>query len=193
MTDPVNIVIPVKGFRDGKSRLAGALTQADRCQLNRYLAERTLKTVLAAAVPDARILVISPDGAVEAAAERHGAEYLQQTGTGLNEALSDAAARLPAVRTIYVAADLPDLTAEDVSDLAGLGGIVICPDEAGRGTNILSLPAPATIPFRFGPGSFAAHRMAADETGLPVEIVRRPGTMFDLDKKADLSRLKGWP
>jgi 2-phospho-L-lactate guanylyltransferase (CobY/MobA/RfbA family) len=47
------------------------------------------------------------------------------------------------------------------------------------------------IPPAFGPNSFARHVDLASTSGLPVRIVDRPGTRWDLDTPQDLDDL-GW-
>jgi 2-phospho-L-lactate guanylyltransferase len=72
--------------------------------------------------------------------------------------------------------------------LPAAGGVAIAPDRAGRGTNGLALRPPDAIGFRFGAGSFAAHRADAEAAGVPLVEVHRPGLEFDLDTPADLAR-----
>ncbi|MGB0632429.1 MAG: 2-phospho-L-lactate guanylyltransferase, partial [Alphaproteobacteria bacterium] len=186
MPDPVQIIVPVKGLTDGKSRLADVLAPDERAALNRYLAERTLRTVREC-FPDDMLTVVSPDPEMRTPANEGGAHFVLQSGTGLNAGLAEAASALPPGRTIIVAADLPDLSAADLALLADIRGIGIAPDESGNGTNALSLPTPRAIAFQFGPNSFTAHKTAADATGLPVDIFHRPGLAFDLDTKDNLS------
>ena len=192
MAERLNIVVPVKGLRDGKSRLSGVLAGDERVELNRFLAKRTLG-LIETAFPEADRWVVSPDPAIRKIAEWSNTGFIAQSGTGLNEGLAEAAAAVAPVRTVYIAADLPELSAEDIVELANVPGIAIAPDERASGTNALSFPLPGSIGFGFGPGSLYVHIGNAAATGLAVEIVKRPGLMLDLDTKDDLSRLKGWP
>ena len=192
MAERLNIVVPVKGLRDGKSRLSGVLAGDERVELNRFLAMRTLD-LIETAFPDSDRWVVSPDPAIRKIARRSGAGFIPQSGAGLNEGLAEAAAAVAPVRTVYVSADLPELSAEDIVELAHVPGIAIAPDERASGTNALSLPLPHSIEFGFGSGSLSVHKENATATGLVVEIVRRPGLLFDLDTKDDLSRVEGWP
>jgi 2-phospho-L-lactate guanylyltransferase len=64
----------------------------------------------------------------------------------------------------------------------------VAPDRLGTGTNGLALSPPGVIGFRFGAGSFAAHRAEAAAAGLEPVIVTRPGLAFDLDTPEDLAR-----
>ncbi|MEC8531230.1 MAG: 2-phospho-L-lactate guanylyltransferase, partial [Pseudomonadota bacterium] len=97
------------------------------------------------------------------------------------------------VRTVVVAADLPNMTVEDLLPMKVRSGIAIAPDESGLGTNALSLPSPTAISFQYGYGSFNAHCKEARTKRYPLKIICRPGLAFDLDTKDDLTRLKGWP
>lgn len=183
----VNLVIPVKGFRAGKSRLAPALPDDERRALARRLALRTVARARAVAAPEA-ILLLSPDDEALRAAEVAGVRGFRQRTTGLNAGLREICRSLPRIRTVVVAADLPLLEAGDVAALLDAGGVGLSPDEAGSGTNALSLPGPGAIPFRFGEDSFRAHREAASRAGLAVAVIDRPGLRFDLDAPDDLRR-----
>jgi len=192
VTEPVNIVVPIKGLREGKTRLAGALSSDERHSLNSYLAERTL-AVIRDALPDAVRWAVSPDPEIGDLARRFGAKFFAQSGHGLNAGLAEVCTGLETTRTVYVAADLPDLSVDDIVLLSVSDVIAIAPDESGRGTNALSLPVPRAIDFQFGPDSFARHKETAAAAGHPIGILRRPGLAFDLDTKDDLARLGGWP
>lgn len=192
MTITVSIVIPVKGLRTGKSRLAGVIADDARAALNRYLAERTLRIAASVGTP-AEIWAVSPDAEVGVLARDLSIGFIQQRTDGLNDALAEAACQLPQRRTVYIAADLPDLIAADISALIEAPGIGIAPDEGEQGTNALSLPSPAEIDFHFGPNSFELHRTDATKSRFSAETIRRPGLAFDLDTELDFERLKGWP
>jgi 2-phospho-L-lactate/phosphoenolpyruvate guanylyltransferase len=192
MTPPCTIVIPIKGLRTGKTRLSAVLSDDARFDLNSYLAERTLQTA-SDLNGDTNICVVSPDPEVKTIAARYSADFLLQTTDGLNPALEQAARALPESRTVYLAADLPDLVVDDIRALADATNIGISPDQAGRGTNALTLPTPRTIGFRFGANSFETHCALARQTGLQVTTIDRPGLSYDLDTETDLEAVKGWP
>ena len=191
MTDPLNVLVPIKGLRDGKSRLNEVLTMEQRISLNRYLAQRTLN-IVTAAFPDAGVTIVSPDSSLNHLVSSYRALLVSQDSTGLNAGLTEAAAALSPARTVIVAADLPNLEVEDLHQLVLVAEIGIAPDESGHGTNALSLPGPQTIGFRFGHSSCANHTLEANKMGYGVEFIRRSGLAFDIDTKDDLSRLKGW-
>ena len=95
-------------------------------------------------------------------------------------------------RLVVLHGDLPNLAADDVAALidAAAGGpaVAIAPDRLGTGTNGLALRPPGVIGFRFGAGSFAAHRAEAQTAGVDPAVVVRPGLAFDLDTPEDLAR-----
>ncbi|HEY7975615.1 MAG TPA: hypothetical protein VID72_09755, partial [Ktedonobacterales bacterium] len=78
-------VIPLNQLDRAKSRLAGALTPAERAALVLALAERTLRALRDADTLEG-IAVVSPDPAALAWAETHGAIPLRQPTADANGA-----------------------------------------------------------------------------------------------------------
>ena len=80
--------------------------------------------------------------------------------------------------------DLPLATAADLGAIAAASqDVVIVPDEARDGTNVLRL-GPRALPrfrFSFGPQSYAAHCAHAEATGLEVRTITAPALAFDVD------------
>jgi 2-phospho-L-lactate guanylyltransferase len=188
----VRIIVPHRGLAAAKTRLAGVLDDAEREALARRLLERVL-AVAHAACGD--VVVISPSDALGPLVAAAGARLVHQIGMGLNAGLEQARREALADRVealVVLHGDLPNLGTEDVAALLravpAAGGVAIAPDRAGSGTNGLALRPPDAIPFRFGIGSLAAHRAAADEAGVARVEVDRPGLAFDLDTPADLAR-----
>ena len=68
-------------------------------------------------------------------------------------------------------------------------GVVIVPSSDGAGTNALLRTPPDVIESRFGPGSFEAHWSQAQARGVPVEVARPAGLMFDIDTPEDVAEL----
>jgi 2-phospho-L-lactate guanylyltransferase len=186
------IIVPHRGLEAAKTRLAPVLDAAERVELARKLLARVL-TVAREAGQD--VVVISPVSSLEPIVVASGARLVVQRGMGLNRGLDQARAEAVAdgIETLAVLhGDLPNLTAADVlaliSAVEGAPGVAIAPDRAGMGTNGLALRPLGAIGFQFGPGSFAAHRVAAEAAGVPITIVERPGLAFDLDTPEDLTR-----
>lgn len=192
MTSTSNVIIPVKGLRCGKSRLSDSMSDAERFDLNCYLADRTVRIV--ATLEDiVEITVVSPDANVREIADRHGAKFILQTSRGLNAGLDEAARQVPDRRTVYLAADLPELEPDDIRTHISAQGIGISPDRKREGTNALSVPTPRKIEFRFGPKSYDTHCALARAAGFPASTIDRAGIAFDVDTKSDLACMKGWP
>ncbi len=188
------IVIPVKSPDLCKSRLRGALADADR----RALVAAMLLHVVGAAseVGDAKVLLLGPS--------RHGLSasmpLLADEGDDLNGAAASAvriAIEAGVDRIAFVAADLPLVTHTELEmllardDEVSRDDVAIAADRLGQGTNALALPLPRAGGFRFGygPGSFRRHRADAARLGLRVQEIRAPGLGFDIDTPADLAAL----
>lgn len=190
MTVRASIVIPVKGFSAGKSRLSGVLSDRDREALVRRLAERTVR--IAQSLPNVDLVAVTPDPVTADILVAMGIRVVQETAGDLNGALAEAAATLGDRRTIVLPADLPELEPDDIAAHADAAGVGLSPDRRCSGTNMLSLPAPGAIPFRFGPQSLQVHAREAHAARIGIVWIARPGLAFDLDTPADLLRLKGW-
>ena len=192
MSKAANIVIPVKGLAAGKTRLKDTLSDNERYSLNSWLTKRTLRIAAEISGPNS-LYVVSTDKEVQTLSNEVGAIFLLQQSTGLNEGLAEAAASLPPLPSLYLAADLPTVTSSDIRLLLELPFIGIAPDGAETGTNALRVPTPTTLTFQFGGMSFRKHRQQATATKIATQIVRTPGLSFDVDTKDDLIQLEGWP
>lgn len=183
-------LVPLKGTALGKSRLAPALSAAERSRLVRDMFTHVLEVLRRTSAVDG-IAVVTP----EPAAVPAGVLTLPDTGEGANEAIAQAARALHergAQCLLVLPADLPHLEPADVAALVAAsrpGGCAIAPDHRGEGTNAICFALPVSFRFRFGEGSFAKHLAEAERLGLRPAVVRRPGLAFDVDEFADLARL----
>ncbi len=190
-------IVPARPLEEGKSRLADALTQAERRQLNQLFFHQTLQTV-ASVVGQDRVLVVSRSQALLKAAEAMRVQtLLEEPPHGLNEALTQAAGIARgrgASAVLSVSCDLPFMVAGDLKILLDTAlegdGLAIASDRSGTGTNALVLSPAGVIPYAYGLGSFAAHQTAAAEKGLVLNVVRRPGLSFDIDTPDDFEQME---
>jgi 2-phospho-L-lactate guanylyltransferase len=190
-------IVPVKPLRRGKSRLAGALSEDEREDLNRLLLERTLKTLTDLKEVD-QVLVVSRDPSVLSIAREMGARTVQEDGApALNTALKRATviAQVYASRGVLVVpADLPLLSSEAIMTLLDRAinppVIVIAPDRHQKGTNALLLSPANIIEYDFGPESFKRHCERARKSGARLEIVDLPTLGLDLDLPEDLELVR---
>lgn len=188
----VRIIVPHRGLAAAKTRLAPVLDDGEREALARRLLEQVLRVAHEAC---GDVVVITPSEALSPLVTAAGARLVVQHGLGLNAGLEQAREEAIADRIatlLVLHGDLPNLGADDVAALLDAlpdtGGVAIAPDRAGTGTNGLALRPPDAIGFRFGAGSFAAHAQEAQNAGVPLAEVHRPGLAFDLDTPADLAR-----
>lgn len=181
----LRLVLPARPPREGKQRLAGALSPDARETLNRAFFERTL-SIACAVLPPAAILVVSRSDELLARARARGAEPLRETGTGLNAALEQVAAHVDGGALLSLSCDLPLLEPGDLEAMvADPADVVLAPDRAGTGTNALLVRAAGAIPYLYGLCSAAAHREAA--AGLRFASIQRPGLACDVDTPDDLA------
>lgn len=177
------LLVPVKRWERAKSRLVIPDT-VDR----RRLIEAFARDAIAAATHCplvAAVYVVTDQAGFEPASAR----VLPDEGDGdLNAALRAAAARVaplhPGLAVAAMCADLPCLTAEELSaGLAasrGLRGFVA--DVEGTGTTLLVGAPGEELDPRFGPGSAGLHR----ESGRLQVVAPVPGLRLDVDTGADL-------
>jgi len=179
---PRAVLVPVKAFSQAKRRLHLALSEPERAELARAMADR----VVSAAHP-LPVVVVCDDNEVAEWARARRALVVWEPGRGLNGAVEAGVDRLRAagVTQVTVAhADLP--RASDLAMVGEVPGITLVPDRYGNGTNVIALPADAGFQFSYGPGSFARHRAEAERLGLPTRVLDRPDLAWDIDEPGDV-------
>jgi 2-phospho-L-lactate guanylyltransferase len=182
------VVIPIRSFRFGNSRLAAALEDDDRIRLARRMAE----TVVGAA-GDRPISVVSSDVDVADWCARHGLERLDDPGSldGAADSGRDWARARGLARVVIVHGDLPFAAGLDAVAGDGAAPIaVLVADHRGDGTPVCAVPVGARFAFSYGPNSFVRHVAAARAAGLTVRTVTDPSLAFDVDVPEDLARLE---
>jgi len=186
-------IVPVKPLRRGKSRLANALSDKERVELNQSLLQHTLKTLKGLKEVE-QVLVVSRDPEALTIARHEGARTVRENGQPLlNTALTRATvvAQVYATRGVLILpADLPLISEEDVLTLIERAidppVVVIAPDRHRKGTNALLLSPSGLIDYDFGENSFEKHCQLAKKAGARLEIVDLPTLGLDLDMPEDL-------
>lgn len=188
------LVIPVKPFEEGKTRLASVLSDDERRRLNRELLERTIKIGCEVFDRDRVIVVSRSAEALNLALDAGARAVLEARPGGLNEALTQAslvARDAGASGVLSLSADLPLLCAADLTAMASEGSaspcVVIAGDTAAQGTNALLVSPVCSIAYSYGPGSFATHARLARAKGIAPRFLTRQGLAFDIDTPADLT------
>jgi 2-phospho-L-lactate guanylyltransferase len=180
------VVIPVRSFTHGKSRLLGTLGAAEHEAFVRHLADRAV-----AAATRYRTVVVTSAPEVVEWASGHGLSVIADRGS-LDAAASDGRAWVAdqgCTRVVVVHADLPDVVTLDAvaGEGAGEGAVAfIVPCHRSEGTPVLSIPVAAPFEFAYGRGSFERHRAEARRVGLEARIVLDHGLSFDIDGPEDL-------
>ena len=182
------MLIPVKGFRLAKGRLADRLSDTERHELARTMASQVVKA--AGSLP---VRVVCDNDEVADWARAVGAEVLWIDADGLNPAISAAVAALESDfdldvdgsgHVVVAHADLPH--AQTLAGLAETGTVTIVPDRHLDGTNVMALPLGTGFEFHYGPGSFRAHCTEALRRGLNLRVRRIADLEFDIDTPDDL-------
>jgi 2-phospho-L-lactate guanylyltransferase len=181
------VVMPVRAFASGKSRLGGLLDGPARSELLRSMAER-----VAAAAGPLPVAVVSSAREVRAWAASRGLVLLDDPGS-LDAAAAAGvrwAAGLGVLRVMVAHADLP--LAVSLAPLARDAGrpiVAAVPCHHDDGTPVLSLPTACPFQFAYGPGSFRRHAAEAARRGLGFRVVRDPSLAHDVDTAEDLAGL----
>lgn len=190
-------IIPVKGFYQGKSRLAPALNAQSRRALNQEMLQCVVKTATASSLK--ACLVATPDEEVAFWCQNQGLLVFLDGGKDINASLQDAAAWARgqgADSVLILPADLPLLAVEDIEAILKLGAVpfslVVASCRRGSGTNALFLRPPGIIPFSFGPESFQAHLSLGHQKGVKVHIYQSETVALDVDLPEDLEQLRAF-
>jgi 2-phospho-L-lactate guanylyltransferase len=182
---PAAVVVPIRSFEAGKSRLGAHLDPGRRADLVRAMAEN----VVAAAGP-LPVAVVSNARDVRRWAAALGLTVLDDPGT-LNLAAATGlgwAASCGFRRVVVAHADLPLATSlAGVAVDGALPVVTAVPCHRDDGTPVLSLPTSATgFIFAYGPGSFRRHAAAARAAGLAFRVRRDRRLAHDVDAPEDL-------
>ena len=190
------IIVPVKGFAEGKRRLTHVLAPRQRRALCRAMAEDVFATV--SRVPGlAGVAVVTGDPEVATLATGYGFRLIDDVRPrGETAAVETAMARLAsdgATACAVVPGDVPlATTAEIAAALEGHGAgpaVTLVPSRDGRGTNLVAMSPVAAIQLRFGDDSFPYHTAAARQLGVEPRILRLAGLGLDIDTGPDLQEL----
>lgn len=192
------VVVPVRAFDMGKSRLAASFTADQRARLARAMAEIVVD-VRNDARPDARWFVVCDDDTIVEWALSRGATPVRVTASGLNPSLTEAASTIAAAEASHVVichADLPhadDLVSIVMSAIHHApDSILVAPDRHRDGSNVVVIPHHlfSRWEFRYGQGSFHAHCALADELGVSTVVIDDERLATDIDTVDDLDLVR---
>ena len=191
--DDIALIVPVRSFSSGKSRLAERLAPTERAALARRLAEVVVD-------PDHGVVtyVVCDDVSIVRWSADRSARPMVVDTHGLNESLTAARQEIladsPAQWFAIVHADLPlaHRLPEDLgavwSTVRDERGVAIVTDAESDGTNVLVLPRSVFQDWKFvyGPESCRSHRSQAESRRLFVNVIGTGNLSLDLDTARDL-------
>ncbi len=188
----MDLVVPMKHPRDGKSRLRGAVEADRHPRLVLALAKDTLAAVVSSAHVR-RVLLVAADAGAVAELGELGVEIVTEPAEKtLNAAFRHGEALLkagdPGAVVGALQADLPALSAGDLTaalaEAAGRRAFVA--DRQGTGTTLLLAAPGAPLDPRFGPGSASRHAASgAVPLAQPLPTLRS-----DVDTADDLGHVR---
>lgn len=186
------ILIPVKRFDQSKMRLAQSLPVHSRRQLGLAM----LADVLRATEKWEHRYIVTADLDAEAVGLAFGCKLVADPGEELNAAIeagTRAATRDGVARLLVLPADVPAVTADDVTRIFAAPEPVVLAESWDGGTNALLRSPPGAITSQFGPKSADAHAAAAAANGLECGTVDAQSLYYDIDRIEDLQRLAKLP
>ena len=189
------VVVPVRSFDAGKSRLSDVFTPAQR-----ELLARTMAEIVVAPRSGAQWFVVCDDQRIADWAATRGATPVLVAARGLNASLaeavptivSDSSPRGPFSHLAVSHADLP--FAHDLVDIVTASiieapdSIHLASDRRDDGTNVAVIPTTLLDrwTFSYGQGSFTTHRELAESIGADLRIIADDRLAIDVDTIDDL-------
>lgn len=192
----IAVVVPVRAFDLGKSRLAELFSPPER-----ELVARSMAEIVVQPRGDADWLVVCDDDGIASWAAGRGARPIRVSTVGLNASLAAARPMIlsstAAERIVVAHADLPladDLVAVVTEAVATIGDdtVLIAPDRRRDGSNVVVLPRHLLDrwEFRYGPDSFTAHCSVARALGAHVDVLDDRRLSTDVDTVDDLDLVR---
>jgi 2-phospho-L-lactate/phosphoenolpyruvate guanylyltransferase len=189
----VYAVIPLKNLQFSKQRLSSIFTLQERKLLTLAMLKDVLKAVKASIIDE--VVIVADDFSFKQVADKFNTSYMIPRNVGLNAAIGEASTwslERGANAVLILPADIPLITAGDISKIAALGygnpSIVLSPSK-DCGTNALCENPPNLIPACFGPASFLRHIREAYSKKVNTKIYSSGGIAVDMDSVEDLKIL----
>ena len=167
----VALIVPIKSFSSAKARLEDVLSIAERDQLARWSAERTVKAFVGADI-DHEVLVVCEDTDVQQWCHDNKISFVVPLEPGLDAAATSG---------------VEEALRRDVDMI-----VIAHADLDFNGTNVIAMPASIASEFEFmyGPGSFARHaeiaESIADTSDVMLHVVDDSLLSIDIDTADDL-------
>lgn len=187
-------ILPVKQFHRAKTRLRPVLTRSECTSIARMMAIDMLRLLSSIEELDG-IMVVGGGPDQAQLARTHGCDYVSDDSTLDISRNLVRACRLPqistATRLLYVPADLPLLTVQDVTRLLSRRnrGLTICRAMRDGGTNAMLATPGSRMTFSLGANSAERHAQAASTGKGKFELLDDIAFQRDIDVPEDLAWL----
>ncbi len=189
-------VVPVKDFKNAKSRLAPVLNATERQQLSRIMVQDVLGAISGVYRLAGTVMVTHDRDAADIATAFGARVFFEVENRGPTEAVMLAVRLLAAEGKggmISIPCDVPLISPDEINFLLETHGsapaVTISPAWDGCGSNAIVCTPPDAIPLSYGEGSFKTHLETASRHGIQANVVELPGFGLDLDQPDDLNAL----
>ncbi len=193
------VLLPVKDLVKAKSRLSGVLAPHERRALAQAMVEDVLSALAAVSELDG-VLLISDDPAADLLAHKYAIEAVTEESLGCSDLNSAVEAGMVVLEqrgiedVLILHSDIPLLQPAHIKELLqdyrqSGADVLLVPDLAGGGSNLMLCKTTRPPEFCYGPGSCAAHRASARERSLQLLLVEHASIGLDVDEPDDLLRL----
>ena len=192
----IEAFVPLKTLPETKHRLAEVLNESARLALVVAMAEDVIARLRQHPDVD-RVHVICGEGWEAYAFLQPPIRLWREsdlTVSGLNAVLSAVAADSGADGQLFIHADLPFLSHEDISAICSRGRdgtAILCPDRHRVGTNALLRWRAQSLALSFGERSYGCHSAAAQRGELDWSEISTVGLGTDIDTADDIQLLQG--
>lgn len=182
----INILIPVKAFKNSKNRLSNSLSNNQRITASKNLINRLSQNFIKL---DQKVIIVTDDKDLKIKNTE-----IFFTESALNDALGEAINSIShqANFVIIMHADLPLVVSTDLTELISLADKnipFIVPDRHISGTNALGLPIKKIDDLFFGKDSFKKFTDYFSNINQELTVVKNSNIAFDLDTSEDLDLL----
>ena len=179
-------IVPVKGFKESKSRLSPYLSKAERIELSKSMLDDVLS-----ALNTVPTILISPEKFEPRVKPREHYVLVQKGDKGLDGAVKQAnkfAVKMGANSTLFVPGDMPLINAKDIQSVLRMGESkeAIITKSTDGGTGILFRKPPDIMESRFTLNSFEDHIREAKNQKIEIFILESLNLAHDIDTFEDL-------
>ena len=182
----INILIPVKAFKNSKNRLSSSLSNNQRIAASKNVINRLSQNFIKL---DQKVIIVTDDKDLKIKNTE-----IFFTESALNDALGEAINSIShqANFVIIMHADLPLVVSTDLTELISLADKnipFIVPDRHISGTNALGLPIKKIDDLFFGKDSFKKFTDYFSNINQELTVIKNSNIAFDLDTSEDLDLL----